>query len=382
MAQPLSQDTMPGGHPLEMFAWFRRWPRSLGRDLLYTLIWSTAFALALSLLGIMITQKVSARSLWANWTVSNCIGYIIHLEYVIGGRLLGTRVRSAHPWIRVSYNSIVPISGVILGYWLGLTLLNVDVGRYFSDSSAWIGVALTSLLVAGVLSFIYIRRDQETLAEARFERERTRVTQIERHALEANLRMLQAQIEPHFLFNTLANVVSLIDPAPDRAKRMLEDFIDYLRSSLRATRSDRLSLRQEIDLIESYLRVIEVRMGNRLRHYFDVPDELLALPFPPMLLQPLVENAIRHGLEPKVDGGEVRISARLDQTELRIVVADTGLGMSGAPIEGVGLSNVRQRLASIFGEAARLEFSSNQPQGAQVTLIIPLSAVDLPPEQA
>jgi sensor histidine kinase YesM len=370
------------GHPLEMFAWFRRWPRSLGRDLLYTLIWSSGFALILSLLGVMFTRKLSTQGLWQNWLVSNCIGYIIHLEYLVGRQLFGTWIRSARSSARLAYNTIVPIAGVFFGYWLGLVLLNVDVQRFFSDSNALIGVALTSLLVAGILSFVYSRRDQEMLSNAKLELERIRATQIEKQALEANLRMLQAQIEPHFLFNTLANVVSLIDPAPDKAKHMLEDFIDYLRSSLRATRSERLTLGQEIGLIESYLRVIAVRMGSRLRYHFDVPEDVLALPFPPMLLQPLVENAIKHGLEPKVDGGEVHISARLDQFGLRITVADTGLGAPVAPIEGVGLSNVKQRLMSLFGEAARLDLRRNEPQGTRVELSIPATAFQNETERA
>jgi len=369
------------GHPLELFAWFRRWPRSLARDFVYTLIWSSGFALILSLLGVVFTREWSAGGLWQNWLVSNCIGYIIHLEYLIGGRLFGSWIRSARSSARLAYNTVVPITGVFFGYWLGLVLLNVDVRRFFSDNNALLGVALTSLLVAGILSFIYFRRDQEVLSNARLELERARATQVEKQALEANLRMLQAQIEPHFLFNTLANVVSLIDPAPEKAKHMLEDFIDYLRSSLRATRSDRLTLGQEIALIESYLRVIAVRMGSRLRYQFDVPESVLALPFPPMLLQPLVENAVKHGLEPKVDGGDVHISARLDQSGLRITIADSGMGAPVAPLEGVGLSNVKQRLMSLFGEAARLEIGRNEPEGTRVELIIPSAAFPTATEQ-
>jgi hypothetical protein len=157
MAQPLSHDSCSAGIRWRCSPGFALAAR-LRSDLLYTLIWSTGFALALSLLGIIFTQKLNAQSVWANWIVSTCIGYVIHLEYLVGRRLLGKRIRSAHPWMRVSYNSIVPISGVFFGYLLGLKLLNVNLERYFSDSSAVLGVALTSLLVASVLSFIYLAR--------------------------------------------------------------------------------------------------------------------------------------------------------------------------------------------------------------------------------
>ncbi|HEX7438307.1 MAG TPA: histidine kinase, partial [Caldimonas sp.] len=134
--------------------------------------------------------------------------------------------------------------------------------------------------------------------------------QAENQATEAQLRLLQAQIEPHFLFNTLANVVGLIEADPPRAKLMLESFIDYLRSSLGGLRGERHTLGEEIDLIDAYLRVIAIRMAHRLHYEIDVPDALRALPLPALSLQPLVENAVVHGLEPKIEGGRVRVDAR------------------------------------------------------------------------
>lgn len=369
------------GHPLELFTWFRCWPRSLKRDLLYTFVWSTGFCVVISLLEVILVRRLNLQGLIRNFVISNCIGYAIHSEYLLAGPLVRERIRAANLTVRVLYHSFVSTSGVVLGYWLGFSILRLSTKRFFTDADTIFRIALVSLLVSGVLTVVYFWREREALAEAKFEREQARAARIEKEAIEANLRMLQAQIEPHFLFNTLANVVSLIDPAPAKAKRMLEDFIEYLRSSLRATRSESLTLRQEIGLIESYLRVIEVRMGNRLRYRFDIPDQALDLPFPPMLLQPLVENAVRHGLEPKVEGGEVTVSTRMVGTELHVAVADTGLGLLGPTVDGVGLSNVRERLASLYGAAARLEVGRNEPEGARVELVIPILALDAPAER-
>lgn len=140
-------------------------------------------------------------------------------------------------------------------------------------------------------------------------RENLRVVSQEKERITAQMRILQAQIEPHFLFNTLANVQSLIGREPIKASLMLDHFIGYLRRSLSASRSERGTLGQEIDLLEHYLHLLKIRMDERLQYTIDVPDELRGLQLPPMLLQPLVENAVKHGLEPKVEGGTLTVRA-------------------------------------------------------------------------
>jgi sensor histidine kinase YesM len=195
---------------------------------------------------------------------------------------------------------------------------------------------------------------------------------------EARLKALQAQIEPHFLYNTLANVVSLIGPHPAQAQHMLERFIDYLRASLAASRSEQATLGSEAKLIAAYLDVLAVRMGERLRYRIEVPDALGQFAIAPMLLQPVVENAISHGLEPKVEGGEIVVSARIEGAHVCVQISDTGAGLNEAapakPGGGVGLGNLRERLRTLYGGEARVELLENQPCGMTVRLMLPLNA--------
>lgn len=227
-------------------------------------------------------------------------------------------------------------------------------------------------ILFGVLFSLLAMRSERRERE-RADRLQTELTQntLERQLLDARLRLLQAQIEPHFLFNSLANVAALIEAEPTLAGRLLDALIRYLRSSLARTRAEGGTLGDEVDLLTAYLDVLKIRMGERLRYVFEIAPELVAAPLPPMLLQPLVENAIRHGLEPKVAGGSLRIAARREGARLLLSVTDDGLGFAGAPGDGVGLSNIRARLAALFGPAARLDLRSGVGAGVTATLEIP-----------
>jgi sensor histidine kinase YesM len=192
---------------------------------------------------------------------------------------------------------------------------------------------------------------------------------------EARLRSLQTQIEPHFLYNTLANVVGLIDTNPGQAKRMLERFIDFLRASLAASRAETATLGAELDLTAAYLDVLAVRMGARLRYRIEADAACRELPIAPMLLQPVVENAVSHGLEPKIDGGEIIVRASCQGDQLCIEIADTGAGLNDAPPKpggGVGLSNLRARLRSLYDGQAQVQLLENQPCGITVRIMLPL----------
>jgi hypothetical protein len=197
-------------------------------------------------------------------------------------------------------------------------------------------------------------------------------------ATAARLKLLTAQIEPHFLFNTLANLQALIGVDPARAQAMLTHLDRYLRATLAATRDADATLEAEFALLAAYLEIIAIRMGPRLAFDLDLPDELKAVRIPPMLLQPLVENAIRHGLEPKIDGGRVRVAARMVEKRLQLTVTDDGRGLSAATAAagggtGVGLGNVRERLATQFGRGAYVGIAGNASGGTTVTLHLPLS---------
>jgi len=196
---------------------------------------------------------------------------------------------------------------------------------------------------------------------------------VEKESILANLKMLQAQIEPHFLFNTLSNILSLIDTKPEKGKSMLLDLTKYLRTSLSRTLPENTTLSQGIAMIKVYLDIQKIRMDERLNYKIDVSNNIGQYSFPPMLLQPLVENAIKHGLEPKVDGGEIIIRATEKNKVLKIEVADTGLGFSDLDKPGVGIANVRERLGLLFGDKGRLIIEENKPQGVRAIIEVPTS---------
>lgn len=202
---------------------------------------------------------------------------------------------------------------------------------------------------------------------------RQRATELERGRIEAQLKLLQAQIEPHFLFNVLANLDALIATDPPRARTMLRHLNDYLRATLVAARRDSTTLAEEFALLRGYLEVQATRMGERLRYRLDLPEALARKEVPPLLLQPLVENAIKHGLEPKVHGGEVSVSARDNGAGMVLEVVDSGVGAASPATAGtgVGLANLRARLAAAYAGAARMQAGANPAGGYTVTLSLP-----------
>ena len=241
-----------------------------------------------------------------------------------------------------------------IGWGIGLTAhgLSVFAGRSFFGSE-W----------------------EEKKVEEIMAREKLKVVSSEKQLMQAQMRMLQAQIEPHFLFNTLATIQSLIGRSPEKANLMMDNFIAYLRQSLSASRAQVGTVQQEFDLLRHYLELLKIRMGDRLQFELDLADDLSSEPLAPMLLQPIVENAVKHGLEPKVEGGMVRVSARREGGQMVLTVADNGLGFSDhadSSGEGVGLSNLRERIAVLYDGQATLTVAEASP-GTIITISVPLS---------
>ena len=304
--------------------------------------------------------------------ISNIIGYSIHFLFDLGAwaRLDALASRSGFA-AKVVYFTAVPLLGVLLGLWISSFVVDVGLQGIFTNLNALLSLATISLVVSVAMCAIFFWRERSAVADAALARERERVERIERESVTANLRALQAQIEPHFLFNTLANVTSLIDADPAKAKHMLESFIRFLRASLAATRTESTTIAAEADLIASYLEVLQVRMGSRLRGHVDVDPALRAHALPPMLLQPIVENAIRHGLEPKLEGGEIRVVVRREAGKVAIDVIDTGVGFGSATAGGLGLRNIRERLRLLYGGGAGLDIRDHAPSGTIVTMRLP-----------
>ena len=201
------------------------------------------------------------------------------------------------------------------------------------------------------------------------------------HASESRLKLLETQLEPHMLFNTLANLRVLIGTDPARAQHMLDRMIAYLRATLSASRTTQHPLALEFERLRDYLELMAVRMGPRLAYSLDLPDALRDVPVPPLLLQPLVENAIRHGLEPQVEGGHITVRACTQASPhgplLVIEVQDTGAGLPATlptpgPGQSFGLAQVRERLATLHGAAGALELIAVQPSGTSATVTFPL----------
>jgi len=204
--------------------------------------------------------------------------------------------------------------------------------------------------------------------------------QLKRQVVEARMAAMQAQVEPHFLFNTLASIDHLIETDPPRASTMQKNLIALLRASMptmrEANNGGPRDLGREMAVIRPYLEILKVRMEERLNTRIDVPEGLLSAEFPSMMIQSLVENAIKHGLEPKPEGGELSVKAEIVHGKLAVTVADTGLGFGRAATAGtgVGLANVRERLALLYGDKASLSVKENQPSGTVVTIAVPYTA--------
>ena len=317
--------------------------------------------------------------LWRNLVISECIGLSIFGLFMLAAKLFGPARIDGWPNLqRALFFSLTPLAGVVIGYAIGFTLLGWAAGRGgFNWLSGWFVAG--ALMIWAILTLVwwrfYRRELQLVETEKQLAADRARAAELERQAVDARLRALQAQIEPHFLFNTLANVVSLVDAQPADAKRMLERLIDLLRASLSASRARHATLGQEVDLCRAYLEILSIRMGGRLRYDIAAAADLRGLPLPPMLLQPLIENAVQHGLEPKVDGGFLRLVAtRNAGGMLEVAIEDNGVGFSTMTRGGgVGLTNLRERLAAQYGSRARLTIEDASP-GTRVRLILPLES--------
>ena len=209
-------------------------------------------------------------------------------------------------------------------------------------------------------------------SEKQIQQEKIKRLTIEKESAMTTLQLLQAQIEPHFLFNTLSNVVSLLEIDADKARTMLIDMNEYLRISLQRTRQNMIFLDQELALVKRYLDIFKIRMGNRLSYTISDRTGTDQIPFPPMIIQPLVENSLKYGLEPKEDGGTITIECSIEDGKLKIMVADTGKGLDqDANQAGIGINNVSTRLENIYGDKGSLVLKENRPSGIKAIIEVP-----------
>ena len=237
-------------------------------------------------------------------------------------------------------------------------------------------LALMWILASAIIKATYKGRIQAEVKAAQAT-ETAEAESLKRQVVEARMAAMQAQVEPHFLFNTLASIDHLIETDPKRASQMQKNLIALLRASMPTMREANdggvRDLARELQVIRPYLEILKVRMEERLATRIDVPDGLLSAEFPPMMVQTLVENAIKHGLEPKAEGGQLTVKAEIVHGKLQLSVADTGLGFgrAGTAGTGVGLANIRERLQLLYGPKAALTVAENPGGGTVVTITVP-----------
>lgn len=327
------------------------------------------------------------NTIWPNKSYLQHLGYSICIGTLIWlviefGRYPLRRPQDPGGWPHGWRGGALTVAGIVVGYYggsaLGDWLIGGGTGAISSTEvqhDQRVSLAITVLAGALGSYWFYSRGHSSALA--------ARVSAAERDASEARLKLLETQLEPHMLFNTLANLRVLIATDPPRAIAMLDRLNNYLRATLSGSRALTHPLSAEFERLGDYLALMAVRMGDRLRFRLELPPELADRQVPPLILQPLVENSIRHGLEPKVEGGEVVVRAQCsaDGALMLIEVSDTGVGIDDAQAKvaandddaSFGLSHVRERLTTVYGTRGQLEFGALPSGGTRAIVHIPLN---------
>ena len=269
---------------------------------------------------------------------------------------------------------LVTVAAIPIGYVVGNAIAGTLLSLPFRPLSALDPSLGVVMLITAVASFVAVhlltQRDRVAAAQLRAENADVRATS-------ARLKLLQQQIEPHMLFNTLANVHALIDIDPARAQRLLEALSELLHASMQMSEQPLVPLQQEFALLRHYLQLMAMRMGPRLVFSLTLPPELEGVQLPPLTIQPLTENAVKHGLDPLVAGGSIHVTAQRRGDDVVVEVIDDGQGLQvDDPFASgrIGLGNIRKRLACAFGDRADLQLAENAPHGVRATLTLPMSS--------
>ncbi|NTV14533.1 MAG: histidine kinase [Desulfobulbaceae bacterium] len=319
------------------------------------------------LIGLFLTALNFGGPLAVNVIISECIGsaiygcvtitYLSLAEYPPAPRLVAIAAA-----IGVGAGLGFTASTFITGFSL--------LGMFRQQGVLLLQILVISLLFGVVVSYFFISKQRLAEIAAQAREEKIQRLAQEKLALTMQLKLLQAQIEPHFLFNTLSNLESLLDSDVTTARRLLANLSSYLRTTLERSREGQGTLAQEMKIVRAYLAIQQIRMGARLTFMVNLPEVLADLRCPPLLIQPLVENAVRHGLEPSVTGGEVVVDCRKEGERIRIEVRDSGVGFAGGQ-PGTGTNNVRERLQALFGAEAGLSLAEVSPRGVKALVEYP-----------
>lgn len=342
--------------------------------------WTEAARHYLQVLAFCCVVAVLTTLIWPAKTYFVQLGYAASVgtitwaviefgRYFVDERNCHSSHTGGHGWPKGWRGLLLTTLGIAFGFIFGDRLGDVFFGTGLANSPRDHKLSLAITIVAGAVASFYFHARGQAAAMA------AKISAAERDASEAKLKLLETQLEPHMLFNTLANLRVLIALDPPRAVAMLDRLNSYLRVTLAGSRTLSHPLSAEFERLGDYLALMAVRMGPRLCYTLSLPEELRDVPVPPLLLQPLVENAIRHGLEPKVEGGEITVRASREDGRLVLAVCDTGVGLEEAvPLEGggFGLTQVKERLAAVHGSAGVLRLAPLHDGGTCASISFPV----------
>jgi signal transduction histidine kinase len=320
----------------------------------------------------LILSTEETRPFWHPFISAQSVG--LSIAYAVNA---AEPWESAHPLRRlIAAVAAGTVAGMLLllfikGYIVGDPEYHLDSLHGHGAPMRFFGTAVSSLVLGLCVSLFFLLKIRDARTRAAMLKAEADRNLLSKQAIEAELKLMQAQVEPHFLFNTLASVQFLTETDPPKAGMMLGHLLAYLRAALPQLRSDSTTLGQETELAGAYLSIMQMRMGARLSFVIDVPPELAAHRFPPMLLMSVVENAVKHGIEPQAAGGTIRVRARRQGERLVVTVNDDGRGLANKIGNGVGLTNLRERLRALYAESARFALEENFPHGARATIEIP-----------
>ncbi len=338
-----------------------------GRRVVATVAISAALGLLISIAYVIPVYIVIARAV--------IVGLIAMLAFGVVEQWPARLPAWAARWVvqLVAMVAVMPFAA-FAAYWItegGNPQIAADGDR----TSGYFLLLFAGVLFAPWIAVTALVRQRDAFARDQalaFELERS---ELERQALDARFRLLQAQVEPHFLFNTLANVQALVDTGAPQASQVLKSLIEYLRAAVPRLQEPATTLGQELQLVRSYLELMHMRMPDRLQFTLSIDDAAPGIHCPPMTLLTLVENAVRHGIDPSEQGGRIDIEARVREGRCTLRVSDTGIGLRATSKGlGTGLAALRERLQLAFGDSAELQLGEVTPRGVRAELSFPARA--------
>jgi signal transduction histidine kinase len=335
---------------------------------------SLGLAIGFAITAAIVFNPLFATSFWVLLGRCLFVAMVLLLAFVGAQRLPERHLPGWMPRWLASVLAVALAAPLATGA-VYLVAVGGDLRQFFSHGGRITGFFIftsTALVLGLIIALTAQVREREARAKAlalQFELERSR---LEKQAVDARLALLQAQIEPHFLFNTLANVQALVESGSPRAAGVLQALIAYLRAAMPRLHEREPMLADELKLVGAYLQLMQMRMPDRLAFSVEVPAELHGQRFPAMALLTLVENAVRHGIDPSEDGGTIHIGGALDGAQARVWVQDSGPGIAEtAGAGGTGLANLRARLAGFFGAGAALQLHEALPHGLKAEIVWP-----------